>query len=84
MTHQRVGVGGFTLNIEQLRHQFGGLSHVEAGDRVSQAALQADHWLEQARSKAAECFELGWQASRLIELGKPVNGALLEQQGSMA
>ncbi len=71
-----VGIGLRARNAEEMTDDLGGLAHVQIGDGIGQAALEADDRLEIARPQLEGRGELGSHALGGGEAGKPAHARI--------
>ncbi len=79
-----IGVGLFAGDGEQLSQDLGGLAHVQAGDDVGQAALQADHRLEEGQAHLQQGHDLLLRGLGPVQPGEPFHRRAWPQQGRLA
>ena len=84
-----VAFGGIGIRLragdaEEMADLFGGLSHVEVGDRIGQPALQPDDRLEIARPGFGERRELGDNALGAGQASEPAHALLRPDQRRVA
>ena len=71
-------------NMKQVGDQFGGLAHIELGDRIGEAAFESDHRREERRTEAEHRREFCADAAGGEEPGVPVDGAAAEDEWRVA
>ena len=71
----RIGVRLRTRDAEQVPDYFGGLTHVQFSDRISQPALKPDDRLEVGRARFQRRHDLGADTFGAGESRKPAHAA---------
>ncbi len=84
LTFDRILVGITARNIEDMRHHFRGLPHIELDHRIGQAALKPDDRLEHGGLEAREDFDPVQWVTRAGERREPFDRAAAIHQRGMA
>ena len=84
MALDRIGIGLFARNAEEMADHLGGLAHVELGDRIGQPALKANDRLEVGGTRFRDRRDLGEDSLGACKACEPAHALLRPHQRRVA